>query len=125
MIERIEHLAVRLIPYRKWIIVAFLVAFIGVMPAAFGLAVLFKKFWIYPIGMFLTIFGFTWTSGLFLISYWYNPDGGPLTLKKINASHPGVQWYGYFMRYSAPVALVILFLMPLVYLAMLYPFMRY
>ncbi len=82
MIERIEQLAARLIPWRKWIIVAFLVAFIGVMPATFGLVVLFKKMWIFHIVIFLAMFGFTWTSGLFMISYWYDPDSGRLTLKK-------------------------------------------
>lgn len=38
MIDRIEHLAGRLLPYRKWMLVIFLIAFIGVMPTALFLA---------------------------------------------------------------------------------------
>ena len=118
MIERIEHLAARLIPRRKWLLAAFLVALAGVMPTAWVLAALCKQFWIFPTGMFLSIFGFTWTSGLFMISYWYNPDTGLLTIKQISAKHPLIRWYCYFMRYHAPAFLAIWFMIPFLVLAM-------
>lgn len=102
---------------------AFLVALVGAVPAAFGLAVLFKQSWIIFLGMFLSTLGFVWSWGLFLISYWYNPDGGPLTLDRIRTRHPLIRGYGYFMRYCSPAFLVIWFLSPFVILAMLYPFM--
>ena len=116
-----ENLAVKLIPYRKWMLVTFLVAFVGVVPAAVGLMVLFKQPWLFKLGMFLATLGVVWSWGLFLISYWYNPDGGSLTLDKIRARHPLIRWNGYLMRYYAPACLAIWFLSPFAILALLYP----
>ncbi|MFC1453724.1 hypothetical protein ACFLQL_00940 [Verrucomicrobiota bacterium] len=122
MIERIENLAARLIPHRKWMLITFLIAFIGAMPATFGLMILFKTPIIFFAGMFLLWAGCAWPWVLFLISYWYNPNGGPLTVEKIKTTHPLIRWHAYIIWFFAPVCLVILFLSPFVVLAMFYPF---
>ena len=124
MIEKMENLAVRLIPHRKWMLAAFLVSFVVAMPAAFGLMILFKNPIFFFAGEFLSVFGFVWSWGLFLISFWYNPNGGPLTLEKIKQTHWFFRSGSYLMRYYAPVFLIIWFLSPFVIVVMMYPFAR-
>ncbi len=119
-----ESLAAYLIRYRKWMLVAFLVAFAGAMPAGIGLMVLFKDPIFFFLCLFLSAIGFTWSWGMFLISFWYNPDGGPLTLDKIKATHPLFRWHAYVMRYVAPAFLVIWFLSPFIILAIQLSFMK-
>lgn len=71
MIEKLENMAATLIPKRKWFLIAFLISFIGSMPAAVGLMILFKNPIFFFLGSFVSVLGFTWSWGLFLISYWY------------------------------------------------------
>jgi len=124
MSEKLESLAANLIPHRKWMLVAFLLTFIGAMPAGVGLMILFKNPAFFFLGSFVSILGFTWSWGMFLISFWYNPDGGPLTLDKIKTTHPLFRWHAYIMRYFAPAFLVIWFLSPFIVLALQAPFMN-
>ncbi len=125
MIEKLETLAANLIPHRKWMLIAFLVSFIGAMPAAIGLMVLFNNPAFFFLALFVSILGFAWSWGLFLISFWYDPDGGPLTREKIlKTTHPIFRWHAYVMRFIAPAFLVILFLSPFIALAMQVPFMQ-
>lgn len=123
MIERMENVAARLIPHRKWILMAIAIDLVGIMPAAVGLMILFEAPLIFPAGTFFAALGFVWSWGLFLISYWYNPNGGPLTAEKIKTTYPPIRWFARILRYYAPIFLVIWFLCPFVVLAMLYPFM--
>lgn len=123
MIEKLENVAADLIPLRKWMLITFLIAFIGVMPAAVGLMILFKNLIFFFLGLFVSVLGFTWSWGLFLISYWFNPDGGPLTLDKVKTKQPFLTSYAYVMRYVAPAFLIIWFLTPFVVLAMQVAFM--
>jgi len=112
MIQRIEKLAADLIPYRKWMLLAFLLAFFLVMPVTAGLMRYFKNPSIFALGVFVFFLGFAWSWGLFLISYWYNPDGGPLTVGKIKTQRPFGKLHSYVMRYTSPAFLVLWFLFP-------------
>ena len=119
-----EYLAARLIPYRKWMLVIFLITIVVAMPAAVALMILFKNPIFFVLGSFVSVLGFTWPWGTFLISYWYNPDGGPLTRDKIKTTHPLLRWHAYLMRCYAPVFLVIWFLSPVIVFAMQIPFIK-
>ena len=105
-------------------LIAFLVTFVGAMPTAFGLMILFKNPIFFFLGSFVSVLGLTWSWGMFLISFWYNPHGGPLTLDKIKVTHPFFRTYAYVMRYLAPVFLLIWFLSPFIVLTMQVPFMK-
>ncbi len=124
MIEKLENIASTLIPKRKWFLIAFLFSLIGAMPAVVGLMILFKNPVLFFLGLFVSVLGFTWSGGLFLISYWYNPNGGPLTQEKINRTHPFFKAHVYVMRFVSPVFLLIWFLCPFVVLAMNVPFIK-
>jgi len=124
MIDKLENMASTLIPKRKWFLIAFLISFIGAMPAAVGLMILFKNPVFFFLGSFVSVLGFTWSSGLFLISYWYNPNGGPLTLEKIEATHSFFKAHAYVMRFVSPAFLVIWFLSPFVVMVMQVAFIK-
>ena len=124
MIDKIEDLALRLIPYRKWMLISFLISLILVMPISIFLTVYLKTPIFFFIGGFLLTLGFTWSWGLFLISLWYNPNGGLLTFEKIKEINPIFQWQASLMRYCAPFFLIIWFLSPVIVLGMLYSFIK-
>jgi len=124
MINRIENLAAWLIPYHKWMLIIFLISFVGTIPATMGLMFAFEAPIIFLMGMFFTFLGFAWPWGLFVISYWYNPNGGILTVEKIQPIPLFIRWSYYLAWYYAPIFLVIWFLSPFVVLVMFYPFIK-
>jgi len=124
MIHKIENIAEKLIPYRKWMFIVFLFSFLFVMPIFIFLTIYFKIIVFFLIGQFVATMGFVWSWGLFLISSWYNPKGGFLTKEKINETHPFFQVQANLMRYVALVMLTIWFLSPFLILGIIYLFMK-
>lgn len=119
MIEKIEHLAEILIPYRKWMIIAFIIAAIIPMPASGYLTSLFKQPLFFSLGISIMFIGISWSWGLFLISFWYNPKGGPLSLEKIKTTHPLLRKHSHTMRYLAPCFLLLWFAFPILVMCIL------
>jgi hypothetical protein len=124
MIMKLEHWAAQLIPYRKWMLIAFVLTNLVFLPASVGMMIYFRSPTFILFGTFVSSLGFTWSWGLYLVSYWYNPDGGLLTLEKIRNNHPIFKWHAYILRYGIPVFLVIWFSSPFVLLMIFFEFMN-
>ena len=117
MIEKIEErLALKLVPYRKRMVVIMLMCLVVGMPASCGFAFLSKSWNVFFICQFLSVLGLLWSSGLHMLQYCFNPSKGPYTLKKIQSAHGLIKWYSYLMRYGMFACLPMWFLMPLVVL---------
>ena len=116
MLNKIEKLAEILIPYRKWMMIVFIFSAIVPMPVSGYLASLFKQPQVFFLGCSIMFMGICWSWGLFLISFGYKPQSGPLTIEKIKTTHPLLRCYKYTMRYSAPYILLLWFLFPILVL---------
>lgn len=113
MVSSIERLAVQLIPWRKWMLVAFLLCGLLPMPTTIALASWTKQPAVIFAGSVVTAAGFAWPLGLFLISYLFAPQTGLLTPDQIRKSHPLIRWHRHIMRHMAPLFLGVWFCAPL------------
>ena len=113
MINKLEELATKLIPFRKWL----LAANIGCIPVLFGLLYLCH----HPIVIVLAFFSFAvvffWSMALYIFVLLYNLEDGPFLVENIKKMHPFFCGFAYIARYAIlsvflPAALILFFSLP-------------